>query len=253
VLFNHLLLAMIYFIMGLGALFIGLGYIINKDNADTLLNGYNRLSKEAQAQFDLDGLLLFHKRFHLLFGTFFIGLGSVLYLLTNEEVGVLFLALAPIIAYIYYIQATKRFWPPSQFKNHKIATIVLCLTFVMLLVLFNSGGKPTSFQLEGQKLSFSGMYGEDLSADDLAYISIVDSIPPIRLKTNGYAVGNHYKGHFKLKGNQKVKLLLENNQIRPYLLLVKKNGQKIYFNSKTITAPQLADRIRTCMPMVPQQ
>ena len=45
--------------------FIGVAYITNENNADVLLAGYNTMSKKEKESFDLNGYLIFFKKFFL--------------------------------------------------------------------------------------------------------------------------------------------------------------------------------------------
>ena len=59
---------MIFFNLGLGILFISLGFIVTETNAGTLLSGYNTMSKDDQAKFPLKEYLGKFRQFHLYFG-----------------------------------------------------------------------------------------------------------------------------------------------------------------------------------------
>tara|TARA_Y100000741_G_C18205739_1_gene539552 strand:+ start:539 stop:859 length:321 start_codon:yes stop_codon:yes gene_type:complete len=45
--------------------FIAVAYITNENNADVLLAGYNTMSKKEKESFDLNGYLIFFKKFFL--------------------------------------------------------------------------------------------------------------------------------------------------------------------------------------------
>ena len=45
--------------------FIAVAYVINENNADILLAGYNTMSKKEKESFDLNGYLIFFKKFFL--------------------------------------------------------------------------------------------------------------------------------------------------------------------------------------------
>ena len=45
--------------------FIGVAYMVNENNADMLLAGYNTMSKKEKESFDLKGYLIFFKKFFI--------------------------------------------------------------------------------------------------------------------------------------------------------------------------------------------
>ena len=50
--------------------FIAVAYITNENNADMLLSGYNTMSKKEKESFDLNGYLIFFKKFFLNLGIY---------------------------------------------------------------------------------------------------------------------------------------------------------------------------------------
>tara|TARA_B100000575_G_scaffold11788_1_gene8618 strand:- start:161 stop:481 length:321 start_codon:yes stop_codon:yes gene_type:complete len=50
--------------------FIAVAYVINENNADILLAGYNTMSKKEKESFDLNGYLIFFKKFFLNLATY---------------------------------------------------------------------------------------------------------------------------------------------------------------------------------------
>ena len=56
---------MIICISFVNIVFIALAFGINKNNAVYLLAGYNAMSKDSREKFDIDGFLIFFKKFFL--------------------------------------------------------------------------------------------------------------------------------------------------------------------------------------------
>jgi hypothetical protein len=241
---------MLYLILGLGALFFGLGWMITPKNAHWLLNGYKDLTEEEQAAFDLQGLLSFQKRFHLFFGAIFILVGAGLLFAFGEEVAITFVGLAPILAYLYFIVETRKFWPLRKQKQLKWVIYLLTGTFVLLSLLFTYGNDPAELQWDEKGLKWNGMYGEEFPREEIASLALVDSLPTIRFKTNGYAVGNHYQGHFRTRNRQKIKLYVENKAKGPFLLLKTKGNRSIYYNEEQRDMVLLFDSLKASMPEV---
>jgi len=242
---------MLYVFLGMGGLFVGIGYLITPKNASTLLSGYNHLSKEEQDKVDIHGLIRFYRRFHVFLGISFTAIGLCLYYLWSSFAGGLFLAVYPILAYLYFIPKSMRYWPEEQRGTAKIGMWVLVFCLALVIGLLSFGNKPSTFQLQGAGLIIDGPYGEMVQASELSEMGVVEQLPGIQFKKNGFAMGNVYKGYFKTKRGRTVKLILNNSEQGPYLLLVKKNGKQIYYNSETITSEVLLDSLKKAMPTVP--
>lgn len=243
---------MLYLILGLGALFMALGYIVTPNNAKNILNGYRDLTPEEQVAFDLKGLLSFQKRFHLIFGLGFILVSSGLLYFFGEEIAINFVALAPILAYLYFIAETRKYWPQRRQKQLKWAMYLLTFTLVIISLLFTFGQNPAQLQWDDHGLKWNGLYGEEFPKEEIASIQLVDTLPAIRMKTNGYAVGDHYQGYFKTRKRQKVKLYIENKTKGPFLLLKTKNQRSIYYNRENHDLALLLDSLKARMPELMQ-
>ncbi|GAA4409902.1 hypothetical protein GCM10023187_33850 [Nibrella viscosa] len=62
-------------------------------------------------------------------------------------------------------------------------------------------------------------------------VDLVDQLPAIILRTNGFALGTVWKGYFKTSEVKTVKLILNSDQ-KPLIRIVKIDGKQIYFSAK---------------------
>ena len=86
------------------------GYIVNESNADTLLAGYNTMSKTEKEKFDLKGYLGFFKKFMLSVGAYSFITYSILYLFFSAEVAVIGYAISISIPWPFFLyQSNNRF------------------------------------------------------------------------------------------------------------------------------------------------
>ena len=74
-------------------------------------------------------------------------------------------------------------------------------------------------------------YGISVKYIDINQIDTLSSIPKIKLKTNGYALGKICKGNFRLSGINNAKLFIHRG-ISPYLHLRLVNNNNIFINFK---------------------
>lgn len=239
---------MLYFIIGLGLLFIGIGFIITENNAKYLLAGYNTLSKEKQAQIDIKPLLAYFRKFHLFLGISCIVLGLILTYVFNEVVGGAFIVIYPCLAYIYFvITSTKYSEGLNSKRKNTVAIFILVATLLFVVGLLGYGLKEHTISIAPDAVEIHGTYGEVLLPSEIARIELVHKLPKITFKSNGFAMGSVKKGYFKTEAGERVKLIL-NADNKPYLLFEKRDGKKIYYTAKSESSVKLLDSIRAIFP-----
>ncbi|MGB5243180.1 MAG: DUF3784 domain-containing protein [Lutimonas sp.] len=223
---------MIWVVFALSLLFTGIGFLINSANADFLLAGYNTMSPEQRKNVDLPAYLKVFKKFHIFLGLSFLVLGLGLYFFAEETVLIAFITIYPILAYLVLIIYGFRFDKnPSGFK--RIASVLVILVSLGLVIyLMFEGNQEHDLIITADSVQVKGMYGEQIYFDDIAAVKLLDQLPEISKKSNGFAMGSVRKGYFKTAGNEKVKLLLHGDQL-PLIFIQKTDGNKFYFSSKS--------------------
>lgn len=78
-------------------------------------------------------------------------------------------------------------------------------------------------------------------------INATNLIAKITLKTNGFALGSVRKGYFKTENGEIVKLIL-NAENKPYILLKKLDGKKIYFSAREASHKNLVGELEKTFP-----
>ena len=114
----------------------------------------------------------------------------------------------------------------SKSKN----TYIFVTLVLVIIVLFNLYQyQPVKIILKEKQFEINGVYGFSVNYSDIVVFDTISQMPGIELKTNGFAIGKVCKGHFRLRniGNA---ILFINYNISPFVQLVLKNGQVIYFN-----------------------
>jgi hypothetical protein len=107
--------------------------------------------------------------------------------------------------------------------------------------------------MSADRLEISGPYGEKIRMTDIASVAVVDSLPDVKLKKNGFALGRIAKGFFLLENGETIKLLLDGKG-GPYLRIMRITGEALYFTSPAVSASQMADEIRAVRPdLAPQE
>ncbi|HET8838309.1 MAG TPA: DUF3784 domain-containing protein [Flavobacteriaceae bacterium] len=220
---------MIYLLAGMSVLFIAIGFILTENNAKYILSGYNTLSQEDRKKVDIQNYVPFFRRFHLFLGISLFVFGILLTYFIHINVGGIFVAVYPILAYIYFALTSSKFSRELESKNDKYAIVILVGVLIFMVGLLGYGFTENRLIIDSQKLILQGNYGETLTPNQIKSIQLVNELPEISLKMNGFALGTVKKGYFRTREGEKVKLIL-NKANKPYLFIAKANGQKIYYS-----------------------
>jgi hypothetical protein len=109
-----------------------------------------------------------------------------------------------------------------------VIIILISLTFPTLLIL--SGSKDTVVTTTNSDFTIKGMYGMTMKYSEIKQIDTLADLPGIKLKTNGYAFGETYKGNFRLRNGENAKLFI--NHGSPPYIFIKTEKLNIYLNFK---------------------
>jgi hypothetical protein len=238
---------MIYVIIGLSLLFVAIGFIVTENNAKYLLSGFNTSDEENRRRVDVKSYISYFRKFHIFLGGSFFIFGIILTLI-NENAGGVFLAVYPILAYIYFIWTSTKYLKAIE-KSAKIGSVVLVGALILVGILIGLGFKEDKLFFNSESIEFKGSYGEVVTQSEIQSVELVNDIPKIISKTHGFALGTINKGYFKTDEGEIVKLIL-NSDSRPYILLTKNNGKKIYFSSKESSNEKLLAEIKKTLPGV---
>lgn len=240
---------MIYVIIGMGVLFVAIGFLVTERNARYLLAGYNTMSEEERKKVDLVAYLPFFRKFHLFLGFSYMILGVALDKFAGPGAAGIFMGVYPILAYMYFIWAGNKYYKGGgkTAGDNKIAMYVLLGALGFVLAILLSGRKESRLVVSQDGIKIEGMYGEALSPTEISTIKLVAQLPRITVKTNGFALGSIHKGYFKTSAGEIVKLIL-NSDARPCILVTKADGKKIFFSSRERPNEEIFDDIKKALP-----
>ncbi|MEI8048480.1 MAG: hypothetical protein WCI92_13940 [Bacteroidota bacterium] len=91
------------------------------------------------------------------------------------------------------------------------------------------------------------MYGEEISASGILFVCLVDSLPIITLRINGFGLGNIRKGYFRTSNGVVVKLIM-NSGNNPCILITKKSGEEIFYSAREIPNKTIFAEIQKKIP-----
>lgn len=228
-------------------LFVAIGLALTENNAKYLLSGYNTMSEEDRSKVDIKKYVPFFRNFHIILGVPFFMIGTALTYLISESVGGIFLSIYPILGYIYFLIAGGKYWKGFSTKGSSWVIVILVGTLVFVGGLLGYGIKEDELILQSQAIVLEGHYGETLTPSDIHRIELVDQLPQITFKTNGFGLGTVRKGYFRTKDREVVKLMLNGDQ-QPIILFTKTDGKKIYYSARSASNEETLNELRQILP-----
>lgn len=226
--------------------FFALSFILTQNNGAQLLSGYNTLSDEERNAVDLNGYITYFRKFFRFFSIIYFVLGLLLYYFVDTDVAGIFLAIAPLLAVFIQTYKSSKYIKEKNNKSTKIALIILTAIIVFVGVLLAVGYKENEIIVEKSSLTITGVYGETIQFVAIDSLALLDSLPAIRMKTNGFALGSASKGKFTTKAGEAVTLILNRKQ-SPYLFLQKTDGTKIYYAADSAKTKQVYDQLKNSL------
>lgn len=239
---------MIYVLIGMSLLFVVIGFIVTENNAKYLLSGYNTMSAEERKKVDLKAFIPYFRKFHIFLGVSFLVLGYVISLINKNASGI-FIGVYPILAYIYFTVTSLKSSGGIKTRSNKVGLYILSGVLLFVIGLIAHGFRENPIRFDSQKIAFEGSYGETLTTDQIDHIGLVDELPEITLKTNGFALGSVKKGYFKTQNGEVVKLILNSGQ-GPYIVFTKTDGKKLFYSAKEKSNEEVLNDLKKALPNI---
>ena len=140
-----------------------------------------------------------------------------------------FLSLAlPITIAVIYAYC-KRIGSATQAvnKRNRVIFVLVLVVFLLAPVLY-AYQSDLEVSITGNGMEISGMYGENLTWEEITEASLSNTLPSISIRTNGFSLGVTKLGNFKTTDGQSIKLFAHSDE--NYIRLVK-NHKTIYYLS----------------------
>lgn len=229
----------------LAFVFVGIGFLITEKNAKHLLSGYNTMTEEDRKNFNLIDYLKFFRKFHVFLGASLLIISLLLFYFVDADYSGVFVGIYPIAAYIYFIWKGKRFnnMKDEQTKSsYLFALILMIVVLIGIVAMFTYSLQDNTVEIKEDTIQISGDYGMDLSINNIKSIELVNELPEITSKINGFALETIEKGLFRTNDDKEVKLLI-NSQNKPFILISTKTNEKIYYSSKTKSNQEIYNQL----------
>ena len=216
-----------YFIIGV--VFIVLGLLVRK--YPILLAGYNTMSKEKKANVDEKGLTKYMCNWLVCIGAAVIVLYIVLdYFEYTDYLDVIILSIL-LVAFFIMIIGAQRYDHNKKGKFYWAFYLIIAAIFLGIIFGICISTIPADVSVSERNISLSGIKKTEISISDIKEISIINEIPKINKKVNGFALGNVHTGIFQLDdfGICHLSLYSLNG---PYLMIKTYNPDVYVFNYK---------------------
>lgn len=220
-----------YMILFIGLSLVGIAFLVRR--YPNTIAGYNTMSRKEKENVDIKGLSTFLFRCLIAMG---ISLVACFYFciwmgwLAVASLVPLFVPLA-FCCYMLVKQRKYDHNPSSAKRNRKSMIIVGILVAIVLIPIFY-GMLPAQVNIEKGRMEITGLYGTKRSLDELASVTLSDTLPGITFRMNGLAAGSVRKGWFKLRDGGKCLLFLSSDKA-PYITITDKSGLQIILNART--------------------
>ncbi len=211
-----------------GLFMIGLGFMVK--SAPDLIAGYSTMPEDKKKNVDIQGLSAYMRN-----GLITIGLCIIIGYFVFKWIGFTMVASSMILLMTTVGLSVMVLNAQKYDKNKKQKTRltyfipVIAAFFVAGLIMY--GFIPSKVSYGNDSVRFSGMYGFEINIDEIEKTELADAIPPIKIRTNGFSFMSVNKGFFTLENYGRTRLLVHSGK-HPYLILSKKNGDKIILNFK---------------------
>lgn len=188
--------------------------------------GYNTMSAEEKKKVDINGLSCYMQRVFVAMGLTIIGGYPLLH-----WIGLTIIAqsLSIIVSFpgVGLILIKSRKYDKNQ--TGKGRYIVPAIAAVALMSIIGYGLYPTSIRINNDQIEFSGMYGTKIKVNEIEKLELLNKLPQIVLRTNGFSMGNVNKGYFNVDSLGRCRLLV-NTLNSPLVAITQKNNLKLIFN-----------------------
>jgi hypothetical protein len=229
-----------YIIGGMSLFFLFIAFVVTEGNARYLLAGYNMMSKSQQDDFDIKGYIAFFRSFHIFLAVSFVIVGFALHYAFGDSVSGFFLVAYPLLAYMWYLVKAQKFHGTQSRKVARIGVWVLLGVVVLTIAFLVSGMRATEVTVHEDSIELSGTYGMRIPFDEIYDVALVQELPELRGKTNGYAVAHVRKGDFKLENRTRVRLLADLREPQ-HIEIQRKDKPTVYLSSSEIDEGVLYD------------
>ncbi|GGA74531.1 DUF3784 domain-containing protein [Ornithinibacillus halotolerans] len=205
----------------------GITYLIVKKKELSLISGFSNRPKDEQeylkenGYIDVLGKIMLYSFYMLLLATIL----PILKVPYGMEIGFGLFTIF-LLGGLMYLQ---KFEVPSKRKKMLWIlgiTNVIIIGFIGWLTL--SGSSENEIYIEDDTFVISGMYGIEWPLNQIEEVRILEELPNVKLRKNGFSTGNIKKGMYKLEEPYGNGRLFIKGESGPYLYIAIKDDYVIF-------------------------
>ncbi|MGP4060689.1 DUF3784 domain-containing protein [Halobacillus sp. H74] len=204
----------------------GLTYLVVKKKEYGLLSGFGSRPEEEKEILIYNGYInalgkLLKYTFYLLVLSFLLGLSSVPF---GFEVSIGIFSIVLMVGIVW----VQRYEVPRKRKKMVwITGIISAATFMFICGLTVLGFMENEVIITEESFEVSGMYGVEWPMEEITSVELLDTMPEIIVKTNGFAAAGQLKGRFRLEDPYNGILLFVQKNEGPFLYVSSKDDHLI--------------------------
>ncbi|MEH7441182.1 DUF3784 domain-containing protein [Bacillus sp. JJ1122] len=115
-------------------------------------------------------------------------------------------------------------------RSYIISSVLAIVTIGFLIVISFLGYQNFEIKTNQDSFEITGMYGDVWKYDEIQSVELLDEMPEVTWKQNGFGLATMSKGQFRVK-NFGSSLLFIHKGSSPYLY-IELEGKKVFINSK---------------------
>lgn len=211
----------------IGLFFIGIGFLVKA--FPDLISGYNTMPKGQKEKVDIEGLSSLMKNSFIVIGVTIIVSCYFFKWIGLPVIATMTILISILGGVIIMIVKSRKFYPDKLNNKSKGVYVVLAIVFLSVFGMIYHDSRPTEIVISKKSVFVKGAYGLELPIKDIQEVKLIEKIPAITLRTNGFGLGSIKKGHFNLEEYGNCRLFLHSDS-SPYLIIIEKNEEKIIIN-----------------------
>ncbi|WP_462413331.1 DUF3784 domain-containing protein [Neobacillus sp. Marseille-QA0830] len=216
--------------VGMILLFGILAWAILKKKAYSLLSGFALRPKEEQQKLIENGL---PQRTGKLMLVTAVGMLILLPLVFTSfkyviEIQFGYMVLVLLGGFIYISRYDV---PRKRKQSYLISTSLFVAVMALIGVIMYQGYKDYQLTLQKQTFEITGPYGDKWSYQDVKQVELLDKMPEVTYRQNGFGVSTMLKGKFKVENYGNALLFIRKNS--PPYIYIETSKQNLFINAKT--------------------
>ena len=131
-------------------------------------------------------------------------------------------------------------------RDKRIIFITLIGIIIITLSIISIGFIDNNIYIESDHLKITGPYGTVIELNEIDSIILTRERPSV-IRISGFKLGYRKKGRFKNKRGDEL-LMLINSKALPWILIQKKDGNKIYYSHSSKSNEIIFKKLKETVP-----